>query len=274
MEAFPKEINIEILKNISVDDIINNICKTSKTFRGICSDDIRYKPLWKHKIEEDFLEGYNGDRAFSHYMDLEKIHSQFFYIVYTNDGTLGLFNTYGKAIMAIIDDIIEKHGDRISKEKIRYLLWNSNYISLRDEDEYYSIERIVLDVPENVMDERKFFSDREKLHVDIFGRSSMGKSSIIRNNFNKSSIILPVVGESELSNDRISEIFYELLDKTIKYTNSSRKDPYDLILENFQFFNFNEKQYKIIEKYVLNNTIIEDLERENEGDEDEEDEDE
>src|SRR5579883_3191771 len=82
MEGLPKEINAEIFKHLTGDEIIK-LCSTSKSLNRICSDDPKYVPLWRLKIEKEFGEQYNGDLAFSQYKFLHKLFFRSIYLVYS-----------------------------------------------------------------------------------------------------------------------------------------------------------------------------------------------
>ena len=187
MNTLPKEITAEILHRFSGKEIIE-VCKTNKKLSGVCSDDSKYAPLWRQKIEEEFAEVYTGVNPYQQYRYLTKLHSQYLYLVYYSDDddqniVVGVYDTYGKALMKAIDEVMEifkNNNETITFEGARELLWGRDTVFLF---EVYSVEivRRTLDNmnKSEIKDERKFFSQREQLFIDLFGESSKGASTKI-----------------------------------------------------------------------------------------------
>lgn len=240
MQEIPKDITGEILKNLTGKEILAS-CSTSKQFGQVCSDDPKYQRLWRQKIEEEFKEVYTGEFPFQQYKYLVKLHNQNLYAVYlwTNDEEkrlIGVYDLYGKAVMSAIETLkqhLEEDGKTVNPEALRYLLWNKKKASL-DGVYYVDIEQFNVRKDFSVFDERKFFAEREKLFVDLFGRSSGGYSQMVVNPFAVSNLIPSIYrsfkrfaarkrGEKYVDNRTFEEKFYSALDKTFGYFNDDGK---------------------------------------------------
>lgn len=274
MENFPKEINVEILKNISGEDILK-LCGTSKKFANICSDDQKYNTLWKLKIKEEFGETYNGPLAFTQYKYLNKLHQQYFYLLYySNDDDsedlIAIYDTYDKVVISGIEEVqrsLGEMGQSASLESIKYLFLNTNNIRWND---YHNLRIDRRTLAKNLkIDERKFFTDREKLYVDLFGKSSEGASSHIENSFenNKNNDIRKSfrgiksarIREKEIEIKRTTPfpvLFFKTLDNTIKTLNDRtllKSSDIEREIKNFAEFGLDMKQKEILKKYISDN---------------------
>lgn len=252
MNTLPKEITAEILHRFSGKDIIE-VCKTNKKLSGVCSDDSKYAPLWRLKIEEEFAEVYTGVNPYQQYRYLTKLHSQYIYLVYYSSDddqniVVGVYDTYGKALMKAIDEVMEifkNNNEDITFEGARELLWATDSVFLF---EVYSVEivRRTLDNmnKSEIKDERKFFSQREQLFVDLFGESSKGASTRI----NMDDIFRRVGNKDNNDEESFAEKFYTYLN--VAFDDYIQGTEYYLdAFENLINVKFNEKQKEIIEHY-------------------------
>lgn len=281
MEGFPKEINVEVLKNLPGKEIMN-LCSTSKNFNTICSDDPKYASLWKLKIVEDFQEIYSGNLAFTQYKYLSKLYNGYFYLLYhtadvVEKELVGVFDTYKKAVAAGIEFIqedLDEDGRQSSLESIIYLFRNEGRASYRDHD--YQIERIILSKPD-ILDDRKFFQDRENLYQKLFGKSSEGASSQIRNPFEEK-IANRKKGAKRASKRAMKNIipfpiqFFQTLDEVMIQVSYSHNVDNEILV--FDFMDLNDDQLEILREYISEN-LFNPTEMNDEGEEiDDEDEDE
>lgn len=148
MEDLNSDSRISILKNLKGKDIIN-VCKTSRKLNKICTD-IRYDPLWRLKIMEEFNIKYNGKNAFLKYQELDMMYNQDIYTVisyYDGDPDYDwnpvIFDTLEKAVQYVYEyfkesfETLYKHIDPERKNKItiEYILRKYNDDEVIEEGE-------------------------------------------------------------------------------------------------------------------------------------------
>lgn len=290
MQNIPKDIAGEILKNLSGKEILAS-CSTSKQFGQVCSDDPKYQRLWRQKIEDEFKEVYTGEFPFQQYKYLVKLHNQKLYAVYfwtdvEQKRLAGVYDLYGKAVMSAMETLkqhLEEDGKTVNPEALRYLLWNKKKASL-DGVYYVEIEQFNVRKDFDVFDERKFFAEREKLFVDLFGRSSGGYSQTVINPFN----LIPFFyrtfkrfaarkrGEKYVDNRSFEEKFYSSLEKTFDAFNNGNGVTAESIDANTDLVEgvyvekeldvkFTDAQKKVFRRYMQENLpIVYDLEEDSE----------
>jgi hypothetical protein len=279
MEQLPKEVKSLIMSNLSGKEIVA-VCQSNRNLSQVCSNDPKFNSLWRRKIEEEFKEAYIGNSAYDQYKFLSKLYNKDFYFLYQNDIDreehilLGVYNTYGQAVMAAMDyieDTLRNVNQKASVNQLRYLLWNKTRVTI-DNYHHYWIEKQKLNILEHVYDERNFFANREKLYIDLFGESSNGASQVIPDPFanipKKQKVIL---GEKQKSRpekkkeESKSVRFFKQLDILIDYLNRSvnpkllgRKEEQDNenIREFVEEWNLNERQSRILNDYLHQDAIF------------------
>lgn len=156
MEMLPKDMRIEVVKNLTGKDIIN-LCQTSTDMQKLCTE-TKYNLLWVQKIKEEFDIDYPGKDAYNEYVRLSYMHSKKYWSVTRLDPEaefeeieeIWLFEDRRKAINHIINEAMGNEDVRtvgmiiailnfrgeITTGSYKYVL-NSNIKFVKyDEDEY------------------------------------------------------------------------------------------------------------------------------------------